>query len=167
MNGRFGKSSMSRVPKGTLVVSAGLRANLLLGLLLLVAIFFLVTKAEAKEPATTTQIIVKFKAESDKQPGVFLRQDAPFQPIKGEGLLEAFSQNHSVLSAVPFFRKTFVQDLREAQTVFLKEMEDIKSRFPKRSARIPEDAVIPDVANVYLLEMPIVIQATAAVDALS
>jgi subtilisin family serine protease len=111
--------------------------------------------------------MVKYQAASDQYPGTYLRQDAPLQPITGVDSLDTVNQTFNVLSATPLFRKTYVKDLREAQDVFLKEIDSVKARFPKRSLRIPEDAKLPDAGNIYLLEVPKDTDLKTAVSSLS
>jgi len=149
------------------IPSALVKAALFLSLSLLILLSFPFAEGQAQENIEPGPIIVKFKATSAQYPGVYLRQDAPLQPITGDNSLDSFNQTFNVISAKPLFRKTYVQDLRESQTVFLREMESVKDRFPKRSKRVPEDAKIPDVGNVYLLEVPQETDISAAINSLS
>jgi len=144
-----------------------INATLLLSVFILIGVIFLLAEGQAQENIEPGQIMVKFKATSDKHPNFYLRQDAPLQPITGVDSLNSINQTVNVISATPMFRKTYVRDLRESQDVFLKETEAVKARFPKRSLRIPEDAKIPDVGNIYLLEVPKDTDLEAAVKELS
>jgi len=140
-------------------------------LVCLLSIFFTpgVTFAqeETGEPAASVKLIVKLKASNDNYPGVYLTQDTPLSPITGAPSIDSFNRVFSLGEARPLFRKTFVKDLRESQNVFLQEMEAVRKRFPKRSQRAPEDAKFPDVGNVYVFDLPIPTDPSAAIKELS
>lgn len=102
------------------------KAAFLIGLYVMIVLALLFADSYAGEEVVSARIVVKFKATSEDHPGVYLRQDAPFQPITGETSLDSFNQSLTVTKATPLFRRTFVKDLRDSQSVFLSEMEAVK-----------------------------------------
>lgn len=96
------------------------------------------------------RLIVKYKAAAAR---TSLRQPAAMKPVAGSPSLDTINARFGVRKAVPLFRKAQARSMAQAAADFSAKAQTVKDKFPVRSRRAPAGAVIPDLSNIYVLEV--------------
>jgi subtilisin family serine protease len=113
-------------------------------------------KHQAKQPEYAPgQLIIKYKPEVGAQAGKLFKEGRPFKSFTGTDTLDELNKKHKVKKIERVFKdleakgKVKGRDFITAQ----EDSEETKKKFPQRAKRAPKDAKIPDLENIYLLEL--------------
>jgi len=72
---------------------------------------------------------------------------------KSNSLDILFNKTYGITSAKSLGMKRNGLKTADAKKAFQEEIENIRAKFPQRAKRAPKDAVIPDMTNIYLIQI--------------
>ncbi len=102
------------------------------------------------------QLIVKFTPHLKQCAHCLLEKQQPFATALTDYTrsLDQLNQQGQVLAAQSVFVQRCEQTTVQAQATFQRKLEAIQRQFSKRTRRAPPTLVLPDLTNVYLLQVP-------------
>ena len=101
------------------------------------------------------ELIIKFNPALGAQAGKLFNEGKSFKSITGTDALDKLNQKHKVKKIERVFKHLEAKGKAKGKD-FITSAEDateIKVKFPQRSKRAPENAKVPDLENIYILEL--------------
>jgi subtilisin family serine protease len=109
---------------------------------------------DKKDDIVPGKLIIKFKPEVGRS-AEKLHKSRNFYSVTGNGSLDALNNKHNVKSMRRLFKDLEAKG-KKLNKEFITAEDDLKEtarKFPKRQARATADAKIPDLENIYLVEV--------------
>ena len=104
-------------------------------------------------PAHPTRLIVKFRSSVTTCARCLVAEGLPFKSATGRDSLDRLNRSFGVREAHPLFLRDHELDA-DRKTTYRQRIDVVLGKYPARSARIPKGAAVPDLSNVYVLELP-------------
>ncbi len=100
------------------------------------------------------QFIIKFKEESGQILDSHLSPPGYQLFSSGTGLssIDALNSQYGVIQMDPIFTALKQKQLNSGKT-YLQLFQEIKDKYPVRSARAPNDTIVPNLTNIYLVTL--------------
>jgi subtilisin family serine protease len=104
-------------------------------------------------PVHPGRLIVKYRPSVDACAHCLLSRGIPFASVTGRDSLDQLNRRLGVQAARPlFFEDHNSSGMRAA--VYRDRLAAIQQRFPERARRMPAGASVPDLSNIFVLELP-------------
>ena len=104
-------------------------------------------------PSAPGRLIVKYRANVNACVNCLLAKGISFATVTGTNSLDRLNRGLGVRGARPLaFGSAGLKGSRSA--AYFNRLASIRARFPARTARAPENAAVPDLSNLYVLDLP-------------
>ena len=101
-------------------------------------------------PAHPHRIIVKYRSSVTQCADCLLARGIPFATVTGTSSLDRLNRRLGIRSARPLF---FDYHGTARGAAYRHHLATVRKLFPRRSARIPANAVLPDLSNVFVVDL--------------
>ena len=104
-------------------------------------------------PAHPSRLVVKFRSTVTACAHCLLAEGIPFKTVTGRDSLDRLNRALGIRDAYPLFLQEHELDA-DRRAAYRHRIDGGLARFPARAGRIPKGATVPDLSNVYVLDLP-------------